>query len=156
MIWEIVNPSDACTIEAPTLEPAALACILIGTSGQYALDPEDGNKENSFPMMMFVQDADKYWITHFGHNMLEGFKAHGDDVITALQSIIYGSIADRHTFFRLLGTVEPDKQTEFRRRWNDNRRTSMNDIGGRAMLMAEKLAERAAQAAGKEAASDGE
>ena len=65
MIFEIINPSDACTLEAFDHEVASIACCFIG-SGKYALKGIDTDLE--VPLFIFG-DHDEWFTASFNKGM---------------------------------------------------------------------------------------
>ena len=62
MLYEIVNMSDPYTIEAKSLDVAAVACAILG-SGQYQFNPlEEGGE--TIPFFMFG-GQDEWCRKHF-------------------------------------------------------------------------------------------
>ena len=51
MLYELINPSDPVTFEAPDLKVAALVTIILG-QGQYGAQPVDDSAEG-VPIMLF-------------------------------------------------------------------------------------------------------
>ena len=56
--YEIVNPSDACTIEAPDDNTAAIAVILLG-EGKYGCEKENGESINTLLMFSFKEQIEQ-------------------------------------------------------------------------------------------------
>lgn len=52
MKFEIVNPSDPYTLEAPSLDVAAVACSFLG-EGKYGLKALDSDASNDVPIFLF-------------------------------------------------------------------------------------------------------
>jgi hypothetical protein len=141
MIYEIINPSDAYTIETQDFDVAAVACLMLGT-GQYAFKPlEDGGQE--VPLFLFG-GHDVWCQEHFSMSAddLVGtvLTKKRDSLAACLESCIIGRLADRQAYLAGLELIDnPAKREKWRARWHDDRRSSMNDIGGRAYKMAAKL-----------------
>ncbi len=143
MLYEIVNPSDPYTIEALSLDVAFVACVCLGR-GQYAFTPlQEGGTE--IPLFLFAGTEE--WSQE---HLREGFEAVINRVTTdpakrieladCLDSCMIGHAADREAWkagFEL--TDDPAKREWWRRKWHEDRVTSMNDIGKRAYAMAAKL-----------------
>jgi hypothetical protein len=147
MILDIINPSDACHMVTDDREAAAIACILIG-NGQYGLEQVDAKAgETPFKMPLFLLGGhDQWWTKTFGHSFEEGATAYRDDtrknlaLINALLSVVYGKRADLESYYDAMELItQTDGRAEFKRRWNDRRRGSMNNIGGRALALAEAM-----------------
>jgi len=141
MLYEIINMSDAYTIEANDLELAFVACILLGR-GQYAFEPlsDDGVK---VPFFMFG-GIDEFCQKHFSKSsgaILDGvMETRSNELADCLDSCLIGGKDNRQTYFDGLALIDdPAKREIWRKKWHDERRSSLNDIGGRAYEMANKL-----------------
>lgn len=140
MLFEIINPSDAYTIEAPDLEIAACACVVLG-QGKYAFKPlDDGGEE--VPLFLFG-GHDEWFTEKCGANLdttlervLENRRA---DLANCLDSALIGSAADRREFDMMTAGDTPEQRTAKRDARHEQRRSSLNDIGGRAYAIATNL-----------------
>lgn len=107
MIWEIVNPSDACTIKGSE-SIAALAILLLG-EGRYGMTGENGERpkgeRNPLCFLRGPNAAEEFSRAHFGRSL--------EDVLTDRN--ILGALQDALKTFRYVGN-----------------RSSMNNIGKRA------------------------
>jgi len=143
MLYEIINMSDPYTIEASSLDVAFVACLLLG-DGQYGFKPlEDGEEE--IPLFLF--GGCKEWSQK---HLRENPQAILDRVTTdaakrleladCLDSCLIGRQQDRETYRSGFDLIDdPAKRERWRAKWHDDRRSSLNNIGGRAYLMATKL-----------------
>lgn len=139
MLFEIIQPSDPYTISCPDLEIAFTACVLLG-AGQYVFHAlEDGGVD--VPFFLFDGEADRFCQTHFGTEaplVLRHVRTdRRADLIAALDSVVIG---DRDAF----NTTMPPRADvaafqKARDAWQEQHRSSLNDIGGRAYRIAEKL-----------------
>lgn len=141
MLFEIINPSDPYTIEAPNMKIAAAACVLLG-NGAYAFKPLEGEGAVEVPMF-FLGGHDEWFNENFGQNteavcgdVVDNFKAQ---LAACLDSITYGSATDRREFERLTEHSEPAERQKLRIERNRNRAGSLNDIAGRAHAYARNL-----------------
>lgn len=139
MLYNIVNPSDPYTIEASSLDVAAMTAILLG-QGQYPFHALDGSE--NVPTFAFG-GGDKWCDEQFKESLMEMSNRVMDtklsQVADCLDSVLYGDEKDRVEF--LAETKDMNRQTfEATRilRHND-KISSMNDIGDRAYRMAAKL-----------------
>ena len=143
MYYEIINPSDKCGFYADTHLVAVLVTLLLG-NGQYSAQPsEDGAEE--VPFFMFG-GFDEYWAERFPDEPVDGvMDRHEAEIITALRSTCYGSSEDRKIYDAALEAITDDaKRAEFVEKWNDENRSSMNNIMGRAHELADRLSAKAA------------
>ena len=143
MLYEISNPSDSYTIEAKSLDVAFVACILLG-NGQYAFEAlEDGAED--IPLFMFGgHDAwsQKHFVKKTEDVLMQVTSGKLMELADCFDSCLIGRPSDRKTYLAGLELIDdPAKREIWRARWHDVRRSSMNDIGGRAYAMAKKLRE---------------
>jgi hypothetical protein len=142
IVYEIVNPSDAYTMEASDLAVAAVACLYLG-SGQYGLTALSPSDAPGMPVFVFhkAEDVERWFATVCGCTMAAAF-ARRAAVADALDSVLAGSLRDRQTNADALALIDDEaKRQEWRDKWLDRRRSSLNNIGGRAMHYAKHLRE---------------
>lgn len=143
MIYEIVNPSDPVTVDAPSFEGALFATVLLG-GGQYFGKPAEEGKEK-VPGFLFGGFDVWFEERYGGREAQDLLDEHRADVIATLRSACTGSVADRCLFDSALAAItDPDKRAEFLLTWDDQKRTSLNDIARRAHQIADKLDHEAA------------
>lgn len=140
-LYELVNPSDSCTFQAPTVHIATLVTVLLG-GGQYSatlLDKDDATARD-IPFFMFG-GFDGWWAEHGDGGPSEGAGDRGGrPLVEALRSVCYGGAETRRLFDAALAAIDdPAKREAFIAQWNDEKRTSMNNIMGRAHKMADHL-----------------
>ena len=142
MLYEIVNPSDTITFSAPDFITAALVTLLLG-GGAYSAKPENDQAE-SVPMFFFG-GFDKWWEERFSEPANYAADRHAATVIPALRSVCLGGFAGRKLYDKALEAIDdPTKKAAFIADWNDQKRTSMNDIMGRAHDLANEMEKGAA------------
>ena len=117
MKFEIINPSDACTMYAPDLEVAAVAVSFLG-DGKYPLEGLDAAAGQGVPAFLFG-GHDEWFSSKFGMS----FQATAEHVMNHRNEEL-ASTLDSVT---LRGT-----------------RSSMNDIAGRARSLAQAVRRKAA------------
>jgi hypothetical protein len=117
MQFEIINPSDPYTMQAPDLKIAAVVVVLLG-QGKYALKCTDGRSEG-VPLFLFG-GHDKWFINQFGTNLSDTIdkviEERAEELALAFDSVTLGR----------------------------DERSSMNDIGGRAQQYAKNVRAKAA------------
>lgn len=128
MIYELVNMSDACYFDAPDYPTAAAVVLLLG-SGQYAGRPED---EGEGVPLFLLGGANAFIEEHFGGDLSTWLDRHGEAVAEALTTCNYCGSAKE-----LRALLELDKGA--RDKLNEARRSSLNNIVGRARQMARRL-----------------
>ena len=129
MIYEIVNPSDGATIEANNGVLAALAIVVL-SEGMYGLRDEKG--ETVMPILAFGgKDYFTQWLKNneIDDDKLDEFYAkNGEEMAAILESVIYGDCKDRAVVSSTAEDMTPEARVAFYAKWNDKKRSSMNDI----------------------------
>jgi hypothetical protein len=139
VLYRIINPSDPYTVEASALDVAAMSAVLLG-KGYYSFESLDGGE--NVPLMAFG-GAEEWCQKAFQESVMEMCNRVMDtklsEVADCLDSVLYGDIEDRAAFME--ETRDINRSTlEFHRATEQERKcSSMNDIGGRAYIMANKL-----------------
>jgi hypothetical protein len=113
MLYEIVNPSDPITFEAEDPKVATAVGILLGR-GAFSVEDTFGDYEK--------------WNSE---NRLA--------VAEALESVMVCEISDRRALNAEFEGLSRDEKVARLRRFNDEQRSSMNDIAGAAFSAAEQL-----------------
>lgn len=126
MIYEIINPSDAVTIEADDIGVAQATCIVLGR-GQYGLTDEEG--QEAMPLLLFGRFDE--WAEK---NQFELESINKQLIKDCLNSAICCTISERSAIAVAIGD-----DLEAMARYNDKKRSSMNDICGRAFDLAEQV-----------------
>lgn len=140
-VYELINPSDAYTLAAPSHEVAAMACLHLG-DGAYGLREVGG--DFVFPVFLFGGFAE--WVpTAFGMSQEEYFgpwrREHCCAVVKALRSVVIGSPGDRQIYEAAVAAIpDPAARAAFRDAWHEGRRPSLNDIGRYALGLADAMA----------------
>lgn len=143
MIYEIINMSDPYTIEAHSLDVAFIACLFLGR-GQYAFQPLSEEAEK---IPLFIFGDCEYWCQEHLATELKNVvhsvttePAKRLALAECFESCVIGHSQDRETYRVGLELIDdPAKREQWRAKWHDGRRSSMNDIGGRAYEMAARL-----------------
>ena len=146
-LYEVINPSDPVTVEAPSDLVAGLAGILLGR-GAYGMAGEDG--ELALPLMLFgVGVALAEWLAKQGEDDLgAALEANRDAVIACLRSATLCKPAERASLVAAVRAGGGDPVAALAA-FNESRRSSMNNICGRAFGIAESMeAAAAAEGAG--------
>lgn len=144
-IYEIVNPSDTCTIEAPNDTIAAVAILYLGT-GYYGCTKEDGS---NLPTLVAFggESALDEALDSLGigkrddDSRLNAYiESHALEIAEALESIAYCKISTRKAL--LLAFEDLPDRTERLKKFNDEKRSSLNDINESAHELARVLRNR--------------
>lgn len=143
LLCEISNPSDPYTMECEDFRVGAVAVALLG-NGHYGLRCEATGQ--STPVLFGWDD----WLKSEGIDIAAALNSRAEEIATALDSVRIGSAADRANEELAVLHMTPEGAKQYRAELHDRKRTSMNDIGGRAQKLAVALRERAEkQAAGE-------
>jgi hypothetical protein len=145
MIFDLINPSDACLMISDDFEAAAVAICLLG-EGKYSLEQLDANPlATPLEVPMFLFGGHEEWFKKtFGHDFETSAKIYRDDKLKALtdalDSVVYGKLGDLKAYDDAMELItQVEGRNEFKRRWNDRKRGSMNNIGKRAHALAQAL-----------------
>lgn len=148
VVYEIINPSDPYTMESSDLAAAAAACLFLG-NGKYGLTALVPDDAPGMPLFFFgkTEDVERWFGEACGCTMADAF-ARRTAIAEALDSVAIGSLADRQTYADGLALIDDEaKRAEWREKWLDRRRSSMNNIGGAAAHYAKRVREAIAQGA---------
>jgi len=124
-----MNPSDECTIEAQNELLACCAVIVLG-EGNYGLYDEGGKA--ILPIFRF-SDPQRLmdWLQERGiapEKMDEFYAKNGVEMAEILESVAYGSIKDRKSILAVCeGKTDAETKAALTK-WNDEKRSSLNDI----------------------------
>jgi hypothetical protein len=133
MICEIINPSDAYTMECENFVVGVAAVAVLG-NGHLGLKSEDG--EQTSPILFG-------WEEWFAAQDVPDLSAFVDQnklaIAAALASVRIGRPKDRQAEAAAVKYMSAEDAEKYRTEIHDVRRTSMNDIGGRAWQIAKKL-----------------
>lgn len=136
MICEIVNPSDPYTIEHDDPIVIAAAVCLLG-EGHYAARDKEGTQV--CPLFVFG-GFEKWWASKGVGEFGAWIEANRPPLTKAFASVTIGSIRDAEEVKSALAGMSETDGLEWLAKRHDARRSSLNDIGGRARQFAERLA----------------
>lgn len=129
-VYEVINPSDAVTFEADDPRIAILAGAFVG-DGRYGVRDDKGN-DPGLPLFLFGGCGD--WLESEGLLAFARTPEGGAKLAAALDSFVCCSIANRKAIRAAVGN-DPEAMARF----NEEKRTSMNNICGRARKIAATL-----------------
>jgi hypothetical protein len=133
MIYEVINPSDCVTFEADELKLAQAACLMVG-QGQYGLENEES--EDVLPILVFGDPEP--WLKDNGlHPISEFIDDYAAEIAEVLRTFMCCGISDRRAALKIID-MATDKQKALDV-WNDEHRTSLNNICARAYALADSL-----------------
>lgn len=145
MLYRIINPSDPYTIVANRIDVAAVASLILG-NGQYAFEPLDGSVDIPLFGFMTPEQRENWFV----QNCKMGIEATVKDVrenlrtemADCLDSVVIGQPEEREPYLAGLALLtDPDEREKYWFEWQDKRRSSFNDIAGRAHRTAKKFRE---------------
>lgn len=136
MIYEIVNPSDAYTMESDHFLEAAVAVLLLG-NGAYGIHNHD--RSESSPVLF---GWDEWLKQEIGDEaaIASFFTEHTPGIAKALASVMPGHSADRETILSATKFMTPHDAQTYLAEVHDRMRSSLNNIGSRAWALAKALA----------------
>jgi len=138
MRYEIVNPSDNYGIDGERL-PCLAAVLLLG-GGQYALrDPVTGESEG-LTLFLTREQIEAALIEWFGQPGEDYMTDHAAEIAAALETV---RIAPDDYEAAVACLPDGADRAAFDTAWHNRHRTSLNDIGARALACAKRLRERA-------------
>jgi len=149
MLYELINMSDPYTFKADDLECAALATILLGR-GQYGAKPLDGQEydrvpDHGVPIMVF--NGPVWFENKFGKSIPDAMDVCLENLgtraalVRTLRSVVIGraDIEARAAFDAEYEAMVPEIREEWRAKRHDEMCSSLNDIGDRALKMAQRI-----------------
>jgi len=140
-LYEIINPSDPYTFRAVTDHVAVYVILVLG-GGKYGGCKVDDDAWQC-PMLLFCSDAAAAKLVEEAlGEPLDGFKAaHRADIVAALRSVRIGDPGDREALDDVVADLPEAARETFLAKRHDKRRSSLNDIGARALAYAKALEE---------------
>ena len=129
MIYDIINPSDDVTIETDDLDVARAVCLFLG-EGKYGLNDEEGNE--AMPLL-FLGGMDEF-CEATGFDYPSTVRNQRAKFIACLRSAMCCRVSERKAIRAAVGD-----DLDALARYNDVKRTSLNDIAGYAHSVAKQL-----------------
>ena len=148
-LYELINPSDALTFYAPTIEVAGAA---IGILGGGAYGAKDCASDEQTPVLL----GWKEWLAEHGMDDLNDWSIkHGAEIVAALRSVYLGKPAERPDLDRQLAAQgDTTALIAFRLARNNRERSSTNDIEGDAHDLADSIEKKLADMERKQKAAE--
>lgn len=130
-LFEIINPSDPITFEADDPDIAALAGLLLGR-GRFGVEAEDGAQVLALYLFGMSPEEEERVVKPLAEKgkTPEGKAA----LVAALDTFAVCSMSSRKAMRAALGS-----DREALKRWNEEKRSSMNNICGRAAKLADSM-----------------
>ncbi len=143
--YEIINPGDRYEIDCPDLAIATVACVLLG-NGSYGLRPI-GGEGVAVPILQF-EDHEAWCQEHLGKGLTallaETGAQRAGDLASALESVLIGSADACAEARAAVAAMSPEAAAAYLADRHDRLRTSCNDIGALARILAEARRAKAA------------
>lgn len=147
MIYEVVNMHDPVTIETDNEMVAMLAVLSLG-EGAYGLQDETGR--SVVPVLLFASPQQtKDWLDSTGINIGQMGNQYAAEIAECLRTALVCKPGERAKIMAKLGEDSGDIRTAMAT-WNDKKRSSMTDLCGFALSLAQAYEDHAA----KNAAAD--
>lgn len=143
-VYELINPSDPYTFEAPNIEVAGVCAVFLST-GFGAINGVDGDDERERTPVLFGWEE---WLKDRGimdaSGSMEAWLAqHVDEVADAYDSFLIGGMDRREDVLSMLAELPEEKREAWRAKRQDRNRSSLNQIGERAYQLAKQIRKRA-------------
>lgn len=138
-IYEIINPSDHYTFEAPDDTLARLVGLVLG-EGRYGIEGPDGETV----LAIYIFGVDESTLDHLFQpehkSLAAALEARRAELPAALRSVMIASRAERADILAALDAMESDAARDaFREHYHDTKRSSLNDIGAYAWALADHM-----------------
>lgn len=132
------------TFRAVDLQIATFVTVYISSGQCAAIEVlPNGQKGLEVPFFMFGgldEFCQEQWELPWEQVEARIIANRSDEACTAFESFIYGNVEDRALFEELLAALPDDEARRERlTQWNEERRSSINDIAGRALQLAEAV-----------------
>lgn len=120
-LYELINPSDPYTFEAPDIVHAGVAAVLLSTG--FGAEEIGGNNECTpvlFGWNEWLEErgVDNGWIT-----------SHAEALADVWDSFLIGKASARKDVEEMLAMIPPEKQAEWKASRQERHRSSLNQIG---------------------------
>ena len=141
MIYELINPHDPYTFEAPDAQVAALACLLVG-GGAYGADPESGKEEDTWGVHLFSkeEDIEAEFQERWGLGINASMRKRKADTAAALRSLMIAGRAERAGIKAALEACPTQEARDaFVAVYEDKKRSSLTELASRARELADRV-----------------
>jgi hypothetical protein len=129
VIYDVITASDQMCVEASDLKVAQIAIIFLG-EGLYGL--RDASGKTVLPLFAF--GGGEKWVEENIGDVGAFLDAHGEEVAVCLDTLLYCKADVRSIVMGGLGGSL--KSIE---KFNDEKRTSLNNVAGQAREVAEAI-----------------
>lgn len=153
-VYELINPSDPYTMRARDHQTAVVALLFLSEwrVGGNPIDPpeQEGRSTPFYPFGLTEEAMQKELAEQGiaeGLDAWMGSKENVEALAQALDSTLFGDMGDRRLFEAAAEAIlEPAKVASLKAE-HQNRRSSLNNIGGRAAKLAERFRAKAQELA---------
>jgi hypothetical protein len=132
--FEIVNPSDAYSIDGTDKAAACAATLFLG-EGFYGLNGPDGSVMGPF----IFGGAVEWFAETFGRSLDDYLSENKAAVAAALDTVMIGDASHRRVVEAAMARLPESERAAFWADAHDEKRSSLNDIGRRAKSLADAL-----------------
>lgn len=129
MLYELINPSDAYTFRAPSIEVAGVCAAFLSTA--YGARQLGGNSTETTPILLGWNE----WLEDRGINDA-WIDSHASEISEAYASFMIGDYAQRSEIESLLQMVPEEQRQKWLNERQEKKRSSLNKIGERAYQLA--------------------
>lgn len=139
-LWELINPSDPYTFRARSTQAATVAMLFLShlACGGKPVDPACGLERTPMCPFGLTEEGMRRVLADEGISDLdEWLKEHREEVAEVLESVEIGRPEEQEELAEATSLMSPEDAAEYRAKWRDKRRSSMNNIGARAQRLAE-------------------
>lgn len=148
--YELINPSDKIILSCED-DLVAACCALVLGRGRFALC-RCSDEVEVLPLLFGTRS--ETWLKENGIEDLAAYlDEHCDQAVACLESVFYGSIREIDALESALSEVDGAARVAAMARYNNRKRSSLNDIGAACHEIATLLRERKAAKVSKPAAS---
>lgn len=142
-VYEFVTPSDAVTFLASDDHIACVSAGLVSTSAFVNKFVDEQKAEYTGVSFPFNDNAVEEFEKAAGQSISDFIESHKEEVALCLSTFAYTWISDRADFDKKVSAIgDPEKLAAFKKKHEDERRTSMSRIVQRAWVLAKGLNER--------------
>jgi hypothetical protein len=125
-VYKLINPSDQITFRA-TAEEAAVIAVIMLASMYFVKDVETGEAPKPPQDVLATRNA------------IYADPERKASYASAFRSFLIGSLSERELFEEAVSRMTTEEARDFRTRYHDKRRSSMNDICSRLWAAADKI-----------------
>lgn len=144
-LYELVNPSDPYTMYCDDPAVAAATMLFLG-SGQYTLTPfpnlDPLGLAAAVPFFAFGVDVKEWFEENHDIEDLDAWlRDHREDIAAVLETVLIGRPEQRVALDEKLDEMDEEDRETFLNERHEKMRSSLNDIGLNAAMLAEALRE---------------